>query len=215
MKTWSLVGLLLATTTGIEVCTCNGEPVEYPQHGYGDTGYPAYGPSSAPVNQGGYTPPSGYYNTPTVPKATGYTLYPESQSYGHETYPTAYTPVPSTSYETPSYTVPSPYSTPGTAYISKVPQPTPVGIPPTPGYNGLTTISYVYPKVNNSYTTGISTTSFTSSNYGSSSTQSISTSVATPSSSASKNMDITMFRWAWAVAIFGGVGIGIGLQVHF
>jgi len=214
MKTRSLVLLLLATMTGIEACTCNGEPVEYPQHGYGDTGYPAYGPSSTPVNRGGYTPPGGYYNIPTVPNA-GYTLYPESQSYGPKTYPTAYTPVPSPSYETPSYAVPSPYSTPGAAYISNVPQPTPVGIPPISGYNGLTTIPYVYSKANSSYTSGISTTSFTTSNYGRSSTQSISTSIATPSSSASKNRDITMFRWAWAVAIFGGVEIGLGLHIHF
>ena len=217
MKIPHLLPLLLATATSIKACgSCNGKKDQYSQYSYDNVGYPTYIPSNAPVNQAGYTPSGGYYDTHLIPEPT-YTVYPESKSYSHELYPSTSAYAPSPPYGEKSYPISSPYPTAGNTYIPYAPEPTPIGIPPTPGYNSMSTsIAYVYPKINSTYTTGTSTAYFTTSKYASSSMHSSSTSVTVPiqTSSASNTSRITMISWVWAVAI-GGVGVGLGMQIQF
>lgn len=222
MKTHSIL-LLLASATAIKACGggCYTKSAEYLQQPYDNVAYPTYIPSNAPVNQGGYTASGGYYDIHLVP-GPNYPMYPKTQSYGKETYPTMYTYTPVPTYKEITYLGPSPYSTPGTTYTMYAPEPSPIGIPPTPRYASMTTIPYisipyVTPKINSSYALDTSTTMYvTTSKYASSSMHSSPTSVTLPiqSSSASNPKEITKITWVWMVAI-GGVGVGLGLHIHF
>jgi len=223
MKTQSFLLLFLATATTIKACGggCYSPTEGYPQQPYDNIGYPTYIPSNAPVNQGGYASSPGYYGTHLVPEPK-YPIYPQTQSYGQNPYPTGYTYAPVPTYKGITYPGSSPYLTPGTMYTVYAPEPTPVGIPPTPAYNELTTIPYismpyVTPKINSSYMIDTSTTMYvTTSKYASSSMHSSPTSVTLPiqTSSASNMKEITTITWAWMVAC-GGVAVGIGLHIRF